>query len=267
MTKQALPLGPTGSLTPGRSVAAMFELAAKPDELVASEQLRDAWGAVNHLYTHIDNRLDLDHPESKPQDAPETFLWDDWFNYLKNSEPDASMPEDGNLTGIQQQAFVGMRQHFDLLGTTQQQRSEFVNSLWMYMATASQAKKATRIIGPKGLAYWRQREAIAVAHLFTSIVPEESRGANFSRFVHAAEYMGRAFKLRDSSKDMDHDMDSRNVGTEPWVSRYALLFGWTALQGLRAIKGRTHMIRPFLQKSRAVRKNRDGNLNDQRIHV
>src|SRR5688572_18011016 len=101
MTEQAKPLGATGSITPGRSVPAMFELVARPDELVVSDQLRDAWSAVNHLYTHIDGRMDLDHPESKPEGVSDYVNWGRWFEYLRN--PDVDMPDDGSLTDVQQQ--------------------------------------------------------------------------------------------------------------------------------------------------------------------
>lgn len=268
MTEQAKPLGATGSITPGRSVAAMFELAANPDELVVSERLREAWGAVNHLYTHIDNRLDLDHPESKPEGAPDEVEWRGWLEYLHN--PEAEAPQDGSLTDLQQQAFTDMRSQFDTLGTPSKQRTEFVISIWQYMEAAKQAKQATKIGGLQGLAYWRQREALAIAHMFTSVVPlggEDGRRENFGRFVRIAGEMGRAFKLYDSYKDMDRDMDSHNVNIEPSLTRYARLLGRAAWHGVGVIARRPQMFKAALEKRKATHQNRRGDLNDQRIHA
>ncbi len=255
----------TGSIAPGRSAAAMFELIARPDQLVVSDRLRDAWGAVNHLYTHIDNRIDLDHPGSKPEGASDYVNWGRWFEYLRN--PEGEMPDDGSLTEVQQQAFANMREHFDALGTTLEQRNEFTLNLWMFGAATMQAKRATRIGGHKGFAYWRQREATTIAHLFAAVVPVEDYGPQFIKFVHTAEAMGRAFKLVDSVNDMDRDMDNHNIDLEPSLPRYASLLGRAAVQGVKVLARNPRATLPFVQKALAARKNRSGKLNEQRIHL
>lgn len=265
MTEQAKPLGVTGSITPGRSVAAMFELVARPDELVVSDQLRDAWGAVNHLYTHFDGRMDLDHPESKPEGADDFVNWGSWFEYLRN--PDVEMPDDGSLTEVQQQAFASMREQFDILGTTSEQRDEFTLNLWMIGSASWQAKRAKRIGGHGGFAYWRQREATHVAHLFATVVPVEDYGPRFMKFVHSAESMGRAFKLADTINDMDRDMDNHNIDIEPSPLRYIRLFGRAAMHGVKVLAHNPRATVPFVQKALAARKNRSGKLNEQRTNI
>jgi hypothetical protein len=276
MQEVAAPLRQTGSIARGLSIPAMFEMVARQEELVVSDELRDAWGAMNSLYTHIDNRIDGDHPESKPDGAADEMVWDPWFEYLENASVDAPMPESNDLTVHQAAAFSAMRTHLDTLRLPASQRMELIISLRQYVSASRQVKQAQQIGGVReGFAYWRQREALAIAHLFTSIVPVHGedglygRDKRFASFMHVAEGLGRTAKLLDAAWDMKRDARNNNLSLEP--SRFARirLAGRGLLQGVGVVgeRHRPRELKAFIMKAYVMVKNRKGNLNAQRVHA
>lgn len=278
MSEQASPLVATGSIAPGRSIPAILSMVPRESQLTVSDGLLEAWGAVNNLYTHVDNRLDLDHPDSKPGGSPdklEAGAWQPWFDYL--ADHSAPLPEATDLTPVQRAAFAIMRDNFVRLGTTDEQRADFIASLSQYMVASWQTKMATSLGGtPDGFVQSRMREARAISRLFTSIVPDELKGRDFKKFERTADLGIRAFKLADSAWDFPRDtaMDSsiRSVNLDrrgPAIIPRARLAGRAAMLGVWTL-GRIRdprMLKVGLQKAAIMVKNRSGKLNDQRTNA
>lgn len=271
MSEHAAPLVATGSITPGRSIAAMFEIVAGGKEVAVDNRLSQAWGAVNNLYTHIDNRLDLDHPGSKPEGSPDRLdvgAWRPWFDYLVSHSVD--LPQAGDLTLVQRRAFAEMRDSFVQLGLPTEQRMKFVTNMQLFMDASWKTKQATDIQGgTDNFDYWRKREALAIAHLFTSIVPEDARRSWFDRFERNAEHGVRAFKMLDSAMDMGRDSRNGNINLQPTMQNRLRLLGRVAMPGVRAALG-VHLDPRVLWrgglKMVTMFRNRSGKLNDQRTN-
>ena len=148
-------------------------------------------------------------------------------------------------------------------------RQQFVASLQQFIDTSQETKQAAIIGTTDGFAKRRTREALAIAHLFTSVVPESARRERFDRFVGNAEHGMQVFKLLDSVVDMGRDSRNGNINIEPTATNRLRLLGRAAMSGLRA--GAAVRFDPRLLwrgglKTLTMIKNRSGKLNAQRTN-
>lgn len=210
-----------------------------------SEQTTGMLQAVNHLYTHIDSRLDGDKPNSFP-DNPTAEVrrglelpWLSYGNYLDGTQPAVGVQHDGQLTDEQARAYDRLRAAFDQAGTPVAQRRTFTAGLYAWILRAEYAKTATQATGGRpdqGYVPGRIQETNLLAMAFLDVLPPEVRGhENYQKFARTAMRLITGYKLFDSFIDMGKDIRNHNTAlTNKRVGQLALV-GAAVRAGLRML--------------------------------
>jgi len=274
---ETAPLTGTLSIAEGMSVGTVMTDVAAVYGIHLSPETTSLLQDINHLYSHIDSRLDRDKPNSVPDPAAQPGEELPWAHYLSflTDPGDLEQPDHaGQLTTEQVGAFIGLRSRLaalDLPETERQRLGQGLRHSFHNWILASQyVKTADHPSGSGGYVRSREWENRALSRIFLNALPDEVKAQRgYGRFETTLQRLVVAQKLTDSLSDIGEDMRTGNSALRSKRLGKLAVVGGGAVVGMQllpALVRHPALVPKIIGKAVVTRRNADGRLNAERIH-
>lgn len=272
--QEAAPLTNTLSIRQGLSVGRLVTDVAAAYGIDFHPSVTAVVQAANHLYTHVDSRLDGDKTNSHPTREHlggarlEHAGALPWARYLGQLYERGGVTPDPQLTTEQTGAFAQMRTVLDANGISARRRQAFNGRMLRWLYVSEGAKLAPNMVGSGNYARERQREGRLLANAFIELLPLDAQ--DHPEFDSFAKMLGRligGYKLMDGILDFKKDIEHGNTAVRNRALGRVSLLVPLVWQGANIAARKPTLMPTLVRKVLAAKANRNDTLNTSRTRV